>query len=445
MKDEIIEQRPDSSLIPHTSSFSADDSSLIVPPSSFSSELAAIRDQGLYRVRRRLQSSQGPRIRWKGREFLNFSSNDYLNLAADPRLARAAARAAGRYGVGAGASPLISGLSPPLRRLERDLAAWEETEAALVFSSGFAANLGVIGALAGPDDAVLSDAYNHASLIDGCRLSKARVHVYRHADVHHLDELLRREGQSARRRLIVTDSIFSMDGDGAPLREIMELAREHDALVVLDEAHATGVLGEKGRGLAEMLLASLTPRVSVSHTNPRRERGNRAPTRSVSEEAFGDRLIRIGTLSKALGSQGGFVCGSRPLIQLLVNRCRPYIYSTALAPPCAAAARRAVALVQAEPNRRQHLLGLAAVLRARLQDLGFAGTRSQCHIVPVIVEEATKAMELSARLADRGLLVPAIRPPSVPEGTSRLRISLTAGHTEEDVERLVLELKRSRY
>ncbi len=426
MKDETIQQRPDSSLIPHTPSLSADDSSFVaspssvssVPPSSFSSELAAIRDQGLYRVRRRLQSAQGARIRWRGREFLNFSSNDYLNLAADPRLARAAVRAARRYGVGAGASPLISGLSPPLRRLERELAGWEETETALVFSSGFAANLGVIGALAGPDDAVLSDAYNHASLIDGCRLSKARVHVYRHADVHHLDELLRREGPSARRRLIVTDSIFSMDGDEAPLREIMELAREHDALVVLDEAHATGVLGEKGRGLAELLLG---------------------------EDVFSGRLIRIGTLSKALGSQGGFVCGSRPLIELLVNRCRPYIYSTALAPPCAAAARRAVALVQAEPNRRQHLLGLAGVLRARLQDLGFASTRSQCHIVPVIVGEATEAMELSARLADRGLLVPAIRPPSVPEGTSRLRISLMAGHTEEDVERLVLELKRSRY
>ncbi|HEV2949661.1 MAG TPA: 8-amino-7-oxononanoate synthase [Gemmataceae bacterium] len=419
MKDETIQQRPDSSLIPHPSSLSLDDDSFLVPhPSSFSSELAAIRDQGLYRVRRRLQSAQGPRIRWKGREFLNFSSNDYLNLAADPRLARAAVRAARRYGVGAGASPLISGLLPPLRRLERELAAWEETETALVFSSGFAANLGVIGALAGPDDAILSDAYNHASLIDGCRLSKAPVHVYRHADVHHLDELLKRERPSARRRLIVTDSVFSMDGDGAPLREIMELAREHDALVVLDEAHATGVLGEKGRGLAEMLLG---------------------------KDVFSDRLIRIGTLSKALGSQGGFVCGSRPLIELLVNRCRPYIYSTALAPPCAAAARRAVALVQAEPNRRQHLLCLAAVLRARLQDLGFAGNRSQCHIVPVIVGEATEAMELSARLADRGLLVPAIRPPSVPEGTSRLRISLTAGHTEEDIERLVLELKRSRY
>ena len=391
--------------------------------------MATIRDRGLYRARRGLQSSQGPRIRWKGREFVNFSSNDYLNLAADPRLAQAAARAARRYGTGAGASPLISGLLPPLRQLERDLADWEETEAALVFSSGFAANLGVISALTGPGDVVFSDANNHASLIDGCRLSKARIQVYRHADINHLDELLRRQGLSAGRRVIVTDSVFSMDGDWAPLTEIMNIARGHDALVIVDEAHATGILGEKGRGLTELLL------------DPKKE----TLPRSTSEETFNGRLIRIGTLSKALGSQGGFVCGSRQLIEFLVNRCRPYIYSTALAPPCAASARRAVSLVRAEPQRRRHLLALATILRDCLRDLGFATTRSQCHIVPVVIGEPPAAMELSIRLAEAGLLVPAIRPPSVPEGTSRLRISLTAGHTETDVERLVRELHRSRY
>jgi 8-amino-7-oxononanoate synthase len=429
MRDETIQPRSDSSLISPSPSFSSDDSSSLIQCFDFSSELATIRDQGLYRGRRRLQSAQGPRIRWKGREFVNFSSNDYLNLAADPRLAQAAAQAARRYGTGAGASPLISGLLPPVRRLERDLADWEETESALVFSSGFAANLGVISALTGPGDAVFSDANNHASLIDGCRLSKARVQVYRHADVNHLDELLRRQSRSARRRLIVTDSVFSMDGDWAPLREIINLAREHDALVIVDEAHATGVLGEKGRGLTELLL------------DPQ---GRRLP-RSRSEKTFGGRLIRIGTLSKALGSQGGFVCCSGQLIELLVNRCRPYIYSTALAPPCAASARRAVSLCRAEPQRRRHLLALATVLRHRLKDLGFASTRSQCHIVPVMIGEPATAMELSLRLAHAGLLVPAIRPPSVLEGTSRLRISLTTGHTEEDVERLARELQGSRY
>ena len=429
MRDETIQQCSDSSLNSPSPSFSSDESSPILDASGFSSELAAIRDRGLYRARRRLQSGQGVRIRWKGREFVNFSSNDYLNLAADPRLAQAAARAARRYGTGAGASPLISGLLPPLCHLERDLADWEETESALVFNSGFAANLGVISALAGPGDAVFSDANNHASLIDGCRLSRARIQVYRHADVNHLEELLHRQGRSARRRLIVTDSIFSMDGDWAPLAEIMNLAQEHDAFVIVDEAHATGVVGEKGSGLTELLL------------DPQ----ERTLLRSTSETTFSDRLIRIGTLSKALGSQGGFVCGSRPLIELLVNRCRPYVYSTALTPPCAASARRAISLCRAEPQRRRHLLALATVLRGRLEGLGFASTRAQCHIVPVVVGDPAAALELSTRLAEAGLLVPAIRPPSVPEGTSRLRISLTAGHTEADVERLVRELLRSRY
>ena len=382
-------------------------------------ELASIRKQGLYRVRRSIQSPQGPRIFWRNREFINFSSNDYLNLAGDPRLAKAAARAARRYGVGAGASPLISGYLPPVRHLERALAAWEGTEAALVFSSGFAANVGVVNTLAGPEDVIFSDELNHASLIDGCRLSSAQVRVYRHIDLEDLEALLIRHGPAARRRIIVTDSVFSMDGDWAPLPEILKLAQKHDALLLVDEAHATGVLGEHGRGLTEFLLGL----ECLAHS----------------------RLIKVGTLSKALGSQGGFVCGTRMLIEGLVNRCRPYIYSTGLAPPSAAAARRALRVVQEEPDRRRHLLALASVLRTRLQNLGYSNMPSRSQIVPVIVGDASAAMELSARLAERGFLVPAIRPPSVPEGTSRLRISLTAGHTEDDVERLAAEIGRSRY
>jgi 8-amino-7-oxononanoate synthase len=377
-------------------------------------DLEERKGQGLYRVRRQLQSAQGPRVLYQNREFLNFSSNDYLNLAGDPRLARCAARAAREYGCGAGASALVSGHLPPLRTLDRDLANWEGTEAALVFSSGFAANLGVLTGLANADDAIFSDELNHASLIDGCRLSRASVRVFRHCDVDHVRRLLREHGGGARRRLIVTDTVFSMDGDLAPLAELVALAHEYECLLVVDEAHATGVLGEKGRGVTELL----------------------APNPMVTE-----RMVKVGTLSKALGAQGGFVCGSRQLIDWLVNAARPYIFSTALAPPIAAAARRSLAIVQAEPERRQHLLRLSAFLREELGRLGYPATRSACQIVPVIIGPAREAVGVAKRLENRDLLVPAIRPPSVPEGTARLRISLTSGHTEEDVRTLVSALQ----
>jgi 8-amino-7-oxononanoate synthase len=379
-------------------------------PSWIDDDLSERRRRGLYRVRRRPESAQGPRVWLGGRACVNFASNDYLNLAGDARLARTAARAARRYGCGAGASPLVSGYLPPLRSLERDLARWEKAEAALVFGSGFAANLGLIGSLAGQADAVFSDALNHASLIDGCRLSRARIHVYRHADANHLDDLLRREGGRARRRLIVSDTVFSMDGDLAPLTELTDLARRHDCLLLLDEAHATGVLGEGGRGVTELRAAEMP-----------------LPP---------DCLIKVGTLSKALGSQGGFVCGSRRLNAWLVNHARPYIFSTALAPPAAAAARRAVAIVRAEPEARRRLQGLADLLRDQLHRHGLDPGPSRSQIIPVVVGDARAALALSRSLEGKGLLVPAIRPPSVPEGTARLRVSLTAGHTEEDVCRL---------
>ncbi len=386
-------------------------------PAWMDDDLEDRRRRGLYRTRRRLQSGQGAHVRLAGRDLVNFSSNDYLNLAGDPRLARAAARAARQYGTGAGASPLVSGRLPPLRALEGDLARWEETEAALVFSSGFAANLAVVGTLASKPDAVFSDAANHASLIDGCRLSGARIHVYRHLDLDHLAGLLASEGGRARRRLIVSDSVFSMDGDVAPVRELLRLAERFDALLVLDEAHATGVLGGQGRGVTD----ELTPA----------ERGS-------------DRLVKVGTLSKALGSQGGFVCGSGQLIQWLVNRSRPYVFSTALAPPAAAAARAALRIIADEPERREGLLRLAEELRRELRGLGCEVGGSRCPIVPVIVGDARRAVALSRRLEEEGLLGPAIRPPSVPEGTARLRISLTAGHTAREVERLVAALEAIR-
>jgi 8-amino-7-oxononanoate synthase len=382
-------------------------------PSWIDDELNERRRRGLYRTRRRLDSAQGARVRVGGRELVNFSSNDYLGLAADPRLARAAARAARRYGCGAGASPLVSGHLRPLRALERDLAAWEGTEAALVFASGYAANLAAVTALAGRPDAVFSDEWNHASLIDGCRLSRARRFVYRHGDLDHLHDLLRREGPAARRRLIVTDTVFSMDGDLAPLAGLAELAARHDALLVIDEAHATGLLGDAGRGVTDLL-----------------------PPGACDP----DRVVKVGTLSKALGAQGGFVCGRRRLVEYLVNCARPYVFSTALAPPVAAAARQAVALVRAEPERRRRVLALAGALRDALRPLASPPGDARCQIVPVIVGEAAAAMRLSARLETEGLLVPAIRPPSVPEGTARLRISVTARHSEDDLRRLVSAL-----
>jgi 8-amino-7-oxononanoate synthase len=378
-------------------------------------DLAELKRQGLHRTRRHIQSATGVHLRYRKRDFLNFSSNDYLNLAADPRLARSSARAARRYGCGAGASPLVSGYLPPVRALERDLARWEGTEAALVFSSGFAANLAVVSSLVGRPDAIFSDELNHASLIDGCRLAQARVHVYRHADVNHLEDLLRREGSSARRRLIVSDSVFSMDGDLAPLADLIDLALRHDALLLLDEAHATGVLGANGCGLSDTLNVG---------------------ARSASKRCF----IKVGTLSKALGSQGGFVCGSRRVIDFLVNYARPYIFSTALAPPSAAAARCALRIVQEEPERRRHLMQLAEHLREQLRALGYPETSSRSQIVPLMVGEARQTVELSRRLEEQGLLVPAIRPPSVPKGTARLRISLTAGQTRENVRRLIQAL-----
>jgi len=302
---------------------------------------------------------------------------------------------------------------PEIRSLERRLASWEGRESALVFSSGFITNLALVSTLVGQDDAIFSDELNHASLIDGCRLSRARVCVYHHGDAEHLRYCLMNSPRS-RRRLIVTDSIFSMDGDFAPLSELLRLAHSFDALLVIDEAHATGVIGPSGRGLTELLISS----------------------------ADEERLIKVGTLSKALGAQGGFVAGSRRQITWLVNHARPYIFSTALAPPIAAAARRAIAIVQEEPQRRTHLAALADRLRSGVRALGIDTGKSSCHIVPLIIGGTKQAVALSSRLLSLGFLVPAIRPPAVPPGTERLRMSVTAAHTLEDVERLLDALRK---
>jgi 8-amino-7-oxononanoate synthase len=368
---------------------------------SFADDLERIRAAGLYR---QLRVSAGPVDTWvtvAGQRALLLCSNNYLGLASHPALADAAARAAREHGVGAGASRLISGSLPIHHELEERLAGLKGTEAALLFPSGYHANIGVITALAGRGDAVFSDALNHASIIDGCRLSGAQVQVYPHGDVNALAALL--AASAARRRLVVTDSIFSMDGDQAPLAEICALAAEHDAMVMVDEAHATGVCGPHGAGVVDAL--GLHERVTA----------------------------QMGTLGKALGCAGAFVAGSRTLIALLVNRARSFIYTTALPPPVVAAALAALDIVEREPERRARLHRQAGALRRRLQALGLDVPAGEAPILPVIVGDSARAMAWSAELLRRGVFVQAIRPPTVPPGTARLRATLMATHDDTDL------------
>lgn len=363
-------------------------------------ELAALDTLQLRRRLAERQSPQGVRVVMDGRELLNFGSNDYLELASSPRLRAAAAAAIADGGWGSGASPLVTGRGGWHARLEEALAEFEHAEAALLFPSGFAANVGTVSALAGKGDLVLSDAKNHASLIDGCRLSGARVQIYPHGKAEYVEKYLAQAG-NFRRRLIVTDSLFSMDGDLAPLVELVELAERHSAMLLVDEAHATGVFGANGRGVCEHL--------GLSEAVP----------------------IRVGTLSKALGSAGGFVVGSRPLIDWLANRARPYVFSTASPAPLAAAALEAIACVREEPERRATLLRRANIFRSQLAADGWHTGDCRSQIIPLYVGSPHRAMMLAASLRDQGFWVPGIRPPTVPDGESLLRISLTSGHTDD--------------
>ena len=350
---------------------------------------------------------RGDRIEIGGQTLVNFGSNDYLGLAADPRIAAAAKAAIDQYGWGSGASPLVTGRSELHAELERELAWFEGTEAALLFPSGYAANVGTICALVGKGDAIYSDELNHASIIDGCRLSGAHVHVYRHCNMAQLHELLR-QGEPFRRRLVVSDSLFSMHGDIAPLPQLVELANEFKAMVMVDEAHATGIFGDYGRGVCE---------------------------------DFGVEWgvhVRVGTLSKALGSHGGFVVGQQRLIDWLANRARPYVFSTAA--PAAVAAAGIAALDINDPERRKTLYVLASHLREWLVERDLIAPAPVSQIIPVILGDADRTMAAAAELRRRGFFVPGIRPPSVPEGQSLLRISLTCLHTQQQLDALVAAL-----
>ena len=332
---------------------------------------------------------------------VNFASNDYLGLAGDPRVIDAASAAARQWGFGAGASPLVSGWTEEHESLASELAEFEGVEAVALFPTGYTANLGTIAALVDRGDAVYVDRLNHACLIEGARLSGATLRVYPHNSADRLASLLARDRSRFRRLLVVTDGIFSMDGDLAPLDQIAAACEQHSAILMVDEAHGTGVFGPTGRGACE-------------------------------EFGVCDRVhVRIGTLSKALGSLGGFVAGASRLVDHLTNHARTMIYSTATPPACAAAAREALRIAREEPTRRENIHRLGDNLRATLRAAGWTVPESsRGPIVPVIVGDPSRAVEMAARLRERGFLVPAIRPPTVPEGTSRLRISVTAAHDD---------------
>ncbi len=357
---------------------------------------------GLDRRLRMVSGPQGPRVLLDGKPVLLLCSNNYLGLADHPRVREAAADAAMRWGVGAGASRLVSGTMTIHRRLEQRLAAFERCEECVLFGSGYLANAGAIGALAGHGDVVFSDELNHASIVDGCRLSRAEVVVYRHCDMGHLDWLIRRHRGDGR-RLIVTDSVFSMDGDVAPLVELVALARAHGARTIVDEAHATGVLGPDGRGAI------------------------------AQAELEGEIDIVIGTLGKALGSYGAYACARHETVRYLINTARPLIFSTAPPPPAVAGALAALELLQERPHRVQRLRSNARVLRRALDAEGIPAQDVEMHIVPIIVGDERDAMSLCEAALDRGVFAQAIRPPTVAPGTSRLRLAVMASHTAEEL------------
>ncbi len=364
--------------------------------------LSELERLGLDRRLRTVSGPQGPRVLLEDEPVLLLCSNNYLGLADHPLVREAAADAAMRLGVGAGASRLVSGTMTIHRELERRLAAFEGSEACVLFGSGYLASLGAIGALAGPGDAIFSDELNHASIIDGCRASRAQVVVYRHLDTDHLERCLREHGGKGR-RVIVSDSVFSMDGDVAPLAQIVELARAHEARVIVDEAHATGALGDGGRG-------------------------------AVAEAGLQGKVdALIGTLGKALGSYGAYVCASEQMVRYLINTARPFIFSTAPPPPSMAGALAALELLDEHPEQVTALHEAASALRSALAREGFAVRESNMHIVPLVVGDSEQTVNFCQAALERGVFAQAIRPPTVAGGTSRLRLATMSSHNAEEL------------
>ena len=363
---------------------------------------------GLRRRLRLISGPQGPRVVLDGQPVLLLCSNNYLGLADHPRVREAAAEAAMRWGVGAGASRLISGNMKLHRRLEERLADFKGYEAALLFGSGYLANSGAIAALARRGEIVFSDELNHASIIDGCRLARAETFIYRHRDVEHLAWGLRGAGRRA--SLIVSDGVFSMDGDVAPLEELMDLAHRHDCRLMIDEAHATGALGPGGRG--SVAAAGLSEEVDVV----------------------------VGTLGKALGCYGAYVCASNEIVEFLINTARPFIYSTAPPPPVVAAAVAALDLLAGHPHWPERLQANSRVLREALEAEGLELGDSETQIIPVMVGDAAKTMEFCEEAIERGVFAQGIRPPTVPNGSSRLRLAVMSTHRATELQRAARQI-----
>ena len=372
----------------------------------FEDKLRALEEQHLLRHLRVIDSAPGPTVMIEGRPVILMASNDYLGLATHPALKHAAIEATERFGVGSGASRLISGTLPPHKELERTLADFKHTEAALVFASGYSANIGLIPALVDSTGLILADRLSHASLIDGSRLSGAEFRVFRHGDMRQLHDLLGRRS-SRRETLIVTEGIFSMDGDAAPLVEMADLAERYGAQLLVDDAHGTGVMGCGGRGTLEHYgIASRIP-------------------------------FHMGTLSKAFGTSGAYIVGPASLMQYLVNRARSIMFSTAPPPATAAAAAAAIRVLQSEPQRLARLWENQRYFVDRLRTLGFQLTQTISPIIPVVIGNAHKAEALAKRLLELGVYAPAIRPPTVPKNTSRIRATVTSEHTPEQLDQVL--------
>ncbi len=365
-------------------------------------ELRVVRGKNLFRTLTEIASGQSPEILIGGKKHILLASNNYLGLSTDPRVVEAAARALSKYGTGSGGSRLVSGSSDLHAELEEKIAQFKSTEAAILFSSGYLANVGTIAALVGEGDTVFSDELNHASIIDGCRLSRADVKIYPHLDTDALRRMVSRSRGSGK-KLVVTDTVFSMDGDLTDLGEICSISERHDCMLMVDEAHAMGVLGKKGSGATE-------------HFGVER----RVP-------------VVMGTLSKAVGSLGGYVAGSRSLVDFIRNRVRSYIFDTSLPAASLAASIEAIGIIEGEPQRRKHLMDLVDKFKSGLCDMGFDVLPSQSAIVPVLTGEPEATLELASALRELGVYTPAVRPPSVPAGKCRIRASLMATHTEDHI------------
>lgn len=373
--------------------------------------LKDLKEGDLYRTLTPIDGPQGPRVRVSGRDVINLSSNNYLGLANHPKVKEASIKAVESCGAGSGASRLVSGTMRPHLELEERLASFKGTEAALVFNSGYHANLGIITALSGREDIIFSDRLNHASIVDACILSRAKFKRYPHCDVNSLERILK-DSKGYRRKLIVTDGVFSMDGDIAPLKDISRLAERYGATLMVDDAHATGVLGNHGRGTLEHLAID----------NPD--------------------IIQMGTLGKAVGSFGAFVTGRKTLIEYLINRARPFIYTTALPPSVCAASIAALDIIMQEPNLRDALWNRSGFFRGYLNNAGLDTLMSETQIIPVLIGNARTALTVSNELLEEGIFVQPIRPPTVPEGTSRLRVTVMANHDQDDLKYAAETIKR---